>query len=368
MKLDGKMTVTVSPAPSRPVKLGVKPTVQVTFAWFAAEFAPASKVTLLGLFCGAITTLPPGLAAVVSLLVLTLKVVFANVCGEGFVIPAIVSAAAPLAASAQVPELSASVIVTVCPAVEPVAEQLAKLPASVIAGVGGTTKLDGKTAVIVSPVRSAPVVLFAPVADAVNPTVQFERALPVCDEPENDTAVGAVTGPTTTLEEAASAVVSTLVLTVNEALESVCALGLVIPATMTDVAVAAGSEHVPPLSASVIVTVVAAAVPVAEQLVKPAPSATAGVGGIVRLGAKTAVIVSPARSAPDVLPVTALELKLAVQVPRAAACWGDALNETAVGAVAAAIVADGLTGVVSALVLTVTVDEPVVTVFVMPAT
>ena len=348
--------------------LGVKPTVQVTFAWFAAEFAPASNVTLVGLFGAAITTLPAGLAAVVSLLVLALNVVFANVCAEGFVIPAIVSVAAVLAASAQVPALSASVIVTVCPAVEPVAEQLLKPLASVIVGVGGMTKLDGKMAVIVSPVRSAPVVLFAPVAAEVNPTVQFERALPVCDEPEKETLVGAVTAPTITLEDATSAVVSTLVFTLNKAFERVCALGLVIPTTLTDVAVAAGSEQVPPLSASVIVTVVAAAEPVAEQLVKPAPRAIVGVEGIVRAEAKTAVIVSPARSAPVVLPATALEVKLAVQVERAPACPGDALNETAVGAVAVAIVAVGLTVVVSALVFTVTVDEPVVTVFVMPAT
>ena len=68
-------------------------------------------------------------------------------------------------------------------------------PPSVIVGVGGITKPAGKTAVIVSPLASAPVTLFAPATDDVKPTVQFERALPVCDEPVKLTADGADAKP-----------------------------------------------------------------------------------------------------------------------------------------------------------------------------
>jgi hypothetical protein len=103
VKLDGKRTVTVPPPRGPPLAPDVNPTVQVTFVWFAAEFAPALNVTLVGAPAAAITTLPAGFAAVVSELVLTLKVVLAKVWAAGSVKPAIARVAAVLAASAHVP-------------------------------------------------------------------------------------------------------------------------------------------------------------------------------------------------------------------------------------------------------------------------
>ena len=103
-------------------------------------------------------------------------------------------------------------------------------------------------------------------------------------------------------------------------------------------------------------TVCAAPVAVAEQLAKPLPSRIVGVAGTVKIDVafgKTAVIVSPAPSAP-----VALEVKPTVQVARAPALSVVDVNVAEVGAVAAAITtaAPGLTAdVLSADVFTLNV-------------
>ena len=122
-----------------------------------------------------------------------------------------------------------------------------------------------------------------------------------------------------------------------------------------------GSEQVPPESASVIVSVVVAPVPVAEQLLKPLPRMIVPGLGATKPAVKVTVIVSPVFRAP-----VALEVKFAVQVARALAARDVLLTVTLVGGVAAATVAAvSLTVVVSALVLTVSVVAPAVG-FVMP--
>lgn len=176
VKLAGNTTVTVLPFPI--VVTGVNPTVQVTLVWFAAAFAPAPNVTAVGVPAAAMVTDPLGCAAVVSALVCTLKVVFANACAEGFTTAAIVSVAAVFAASAQVPPLFASVIVTVCEAVDPVAEQSVNALPIVIVGAAGTKNTLGKPTVIVLPLTRLPLELPL-TAEEVKPTVQLERALPV---------------------------------------------------------------------------------------------------------------------------------------------------------------------------------------------
>jgi hypothetical protein len=72
------------------------------------------------------------------------------------VIPAIARVACALPVRAQVPLLSARVIVTVPDVFEPVAEQLENPPVNAIVGVGGMKNELGKTAVIVSPDLSNP--------------------------------------------------------------------------------------------------------------------------------------------------------------------------------------------------------------------
>src|SRR5579884_2520369 len=144
---------------------------------------------------------------------------------------------------------------------------------------------------------------------------------------------------------------SELVLTLNVLAASVPAeLGLVRPAIESEAAVLAGSEHVPPLEASVIVTVFELLDAVAEQDEKPLPRLTAGVAGIVRPGLRTAVIVLPAPR-PPVLDV----VKLAVQRERALCCWGAPANETPVTPPAAVIVTEPSFTVVAESVLVFTV-------------
>ena len=68
---------------------------------------------------------------------------------------------------------------------------------SVIVGLVGIEKPAAKPIVIVSPTLRAPVAL------EVKPTVQVERALPVCGEPVKVTAVGAVAAAIVTLRRGA---------------------------------------------------------------------------------------------------------------------------------------------------------------------
>ena len=172
---------------------------------------------------------------------------------------------------------------------------------SVIAGVAGSEKPAGRLTAIVSALSSALV--------AVKPTVQVERALPVCGEPVNDTAVGAAAARIVT-GVALAALESLLVLTV-----SVDEPGdvFVIPAIVSVAGVVPVSEQVPPLLARVIVaTAPAPPVAVAEQFEKPATSVITGVAGIEKPVVKVVVIWSPARSPP-----VAVGVKFTVQVARA---------------------------------------------------
>src|SRR6185503_16697530 len=85
--------------------------------------------------------------------------------------PAIASVAACFFGNAQVPPLSARVIVTVVPTVVALPEQVVKPLDRVTAGVAGTVKAALKPTVIVSPAASAPVGLLV-----VNPIVHDQRA------------------------------------------------------------------------------------------------------------------------------------------------------------------------------------------------
>src|SRR5690348_9031837 len=88
------------------------------------------------------------------------------------------------------------------------------------------------------------------------------------------------------------------------------AAGFVRPLIVKVALVDAVTVH--PAPASVTVTVVPDVDPVAVQLVKPAPSVTVGIAGIVKPPLKTTVIVPPAASAP-----AALVLNVSVQSERA---------------------------------------------------
>jgi hypothetical protein len=153
----------------------------------------------------------------------------------------------------------------------------------------------------------------------VKPTVQVERAPPVCGEPLNVTFVGAVA--VAIVAVAFTCVVSLDVLTFS-VVEPVVE-GFVTPAIVSETAVLFPAAHVPPLDASVTVTVWDEVEPVAEQLLNPLVRVIAGVAGIVKPEAKTTVIVLPAASAPD-----ELVLKFTVQFESAPAVCGEPLTET----------------------------------------
>jgi hypothetical protein len=123
----------------------------------------------------------------------------------------------------------------------------------------------------------------------------------------------------------------------------------VIPAIATLAVVLFPSEHVPPLFASVIVTVEPEVLPVAEQFVNPLGSVTVGEAGTVKLALKTTVIVWPAETAP-----VELVVKPTVQVVVAPKTCEAPLNVTLLTLVAAEIVTaePGFVAVVSTLVAT----------------
>jgi hypothetical protein len=122
--------------------------------------------------------------------------------------PAMVKVAAVLLL--RLHEAPTRVIVAVVPDPAPVAVQLVKPPVRTIVGVDGMVKPDGKTTVIVR------VPLRAPVELAVNPTVHVVGVLPATSElPANVTLVGAVAAAIVTPEPGLTALVSTLVLTLN---------------------------------------------------------------------------------------------------------------------------------------------------------
>ncbi len=194
-----------------------------------------------------------------------------------------------------------SVTVRVVPVTALAAEQLEyPPPVKVTVGVGGSENPVGRTAVIVSPLRSALV--------AVKPTDQVERALPVWGEPANETALGADAARIVT-EAALPAVVSAVVLTVSTDAPGEV---FVMPAIVSEAGVLGGRAHEPPLSTRVMVATAPAPVAVAEQFTKPAPSTIVGVAGTEKPGVNVTVIWSPAFSAP-----LAVGVKFTVQVARA---------------------------------------------------
>ena len=115
------VAVIVSPVVSAPVALVVKPTVHVECA--PPVCGDPAKLTAAGEVAAAITTGAAGLAALVSVPVLTLQFAAAIEPAAGFVGNASFNAPDEEFASAHVPPLFARVIVTVVPEPEPVAEQ-----------------------------------------------------------------------------------------------------------------------------------------------------------------------------------------------------------------------------------------------------
>jgi hypothetical protein len=230
-----------------------------------------------------------------------------------------VSEAAVLAGTEQ--DAPERVTVAVVPEPVAVAVQLEKPLPSVTVGAPGTVKPAGNTIVIVSPAASAPVEL------VVKPSVQFALVDGACVEPLKLTDVTAVAAAITTLDAGLAATGSPLVETLNVFAGSVPAAGSVSPLIVSDAADEAGSEHEAP--ASVIVTVCAAAVAVAVQLVKPELRTIVGAAGTVKPELKTALIVLPAESGPELLLV-----KPTVQSERAAPVCGEPEKETFVGGVA----------------------------------
>ncbi|HEY8407899.1 MAG TPA: hypothetical protein VIK66_07975 [Gaiellaceae bacterium] len=154
------------------------------------------------------------------------------------------------------------------------------------------------------------------------------------------------------LEPRVAVAVSRLVFTVNPLPAYVPAAGFVMPAIVSVPAVLDDSEQVPPLSASVIVTVWPLVDAAAEHVANPVGSVTVGVAGIVKPAGKTTVIVSPALSAP-----VELVVKPTVQVAVAPAERVEPEKLMLDGVVAAAIVtADpGFAAEVSVAVLTLNV-------------
>jgi len=323
----------VSPALSAPVELDVKSTVHVAVA--PAERVEPEKLTLDGAVAAAIVTADPGLAADVSVAVLTLKVFAASEPAAGFVNAASVSVAVVFSARAH--EAPASVIVTVCALAVADAVQLLNPPVSATVGVAGTVKPELKTTVIVSPPRSAPVAL------DLKLTVHVERATPVCGEPLNEIALTDVAAAIVTLDAGFAPTVSPLVATLNVFAASAPAAGLVRPCTVSVAPVLFASAHEAPTS--VTVTVVPDPAPVAVQLEKPLPSTIAGVAGTVKPALKPIVIVPPAASAP-----LELVVKPTVQSERAPPVCGAPENETPETGLAITMADPGLTAAVSRLV------------------
>lgn len=261
----------------------------------------------------------------------------------GFVTPATVSVAGVLAARAHVPPESASVTVTMPPAWVAVAEHAANAALRVMAGA--PPMVNAALKVIVT----APAAPRAPSALVVMPTVQLVDAPGAVVTPENVTPVTLVAAIVTAapVPVGTAAVVSRVVATLNEAAGYVPAGGLVTPAIVTVDGVFAPSAHVPPEFASVIVTTLAAAAPVAEHDENAALRVIVGTPGTVNDGCSVTVIVLPAANAP-----AALEVKPAVHAVTAPGDLDTAVNEMLVGVVAAMTALPGATSVVSVLVCT----------------
>jgi len=160
----------------------------------------------------------------------------------------------------------------------------------------------------------------------------------------------------TTAAAGLAAIRSLLVAMLNVLAARLPAAGFVRPLMVKVALVDAVTAH--PAPASVTVTVDPEVDPVAVQLVKPVPSVTVGVAGIVNPPLKTTVIVPPAASAP-----AELVLKVSVQSERALSVWGEPVKLTFVGAFEMRIADGGFVATVSRLVLRLKPDaayEPLV--------
>jgi hypothetical protein len=300
VKPELKATVIVSPPRSAPVALDLKLTVHVERA--APVCGEPLKVTALTDVAAAIVTLDAGFAVTVSPLVDTLNVFAASVPAAGFVTPCTVRVAAALFARAH--DAPTRVTVTVVPEPEPVAVQLVKPLPSTIVGVAGTVNPALNPIVIVLPPASAPLEL------VVKPTVQSERAPPVCGEPANETAV---TGLAITIAAAGfAAAVSRLVAMLNVLAAYEPFPGFVIPSTVRLTAAELATAHDAP--ASVTVTTLLDVVPVAVHDVKPELSTIVGVAGTMKLELNFNEIVSPAAIAPLALVVN-VSVQFVVEPP-----------------------------------------------------
>src|SRR5438105_3439741 len=190
----------------------------------------------------------------------------------------------------------------------------------ILTPVGGRKPVATKFSVIVSPYWNGPV------AVVVKFAVQVARALIESVVELTVTAVGVVAATRVT-PVALAAVVSALVLRVGVVRAAV--LPLVTPRIWRLAAVEIGSEQTPPLSARVIVSVVVAPLPVAEQFLKPLPRMIVPpVGARKPAPTKFSVIESPFCSEP-----VAVVVKFAVQVARALIERVVELTVTAVGVV-----------------------------------
>ena len=221
------VAVMVLPAASLPLAEVVKPTLQVEEAWAAVD--PGEKETALGAVGAAITTFEPGLTALVSSAVATLKVVLVRVCAPGLVIPAMVREAAVLLFTAQ--DAPAKVMVTTPPVALAVAVQPVNPVPKVTVGVAGTVTFELNVAVMVLPAASLPL------GEVVKPMLQVEEALAVWGEPEKETALGAVAAAITTFEPGLTVVTSCEVAALKVVFVRVPAPGLVIPAMVREAAV-----------------------------------------------------------------------------------------------------------------------------------
>ena len=278
-----------------------------------------------------ITTSAAGCATPTSLLVTTEKLASTYVFAAGLTMPPIDSDLAVPVAAAQVPPLSASVISTAEPVVDPVAEQFTKPAPSVIVGVatmlaGAVENAEGKVAVIVSPAASAPTLV------GVNPTAHDAAEPAVCGVPAKVTACTALLPMTTAGGDAG--VASKSVSTVNVPGPYDPELGLVIPAMVTVLLETFACVQVPPLLARVIVTSPLFAVAVAEQLVNPAGRVIVGPAGTVNAGSNCTKMRCPAPSAAVALLGRTVTDHVEVTPP----VCGLPLNATLVGAVAGAMV------------------------------
>jgi hypothetical protein len=293
-------TVMVLPATRAPPALDVKPMVQVVFV-APATIEDPEKVTAETLKA-VMTTGDAGDPAVVSLVVETANVEAAYEPAAGLVIPAIVSVAAVLLASAHpLP----SVMATVEPVVVAVAFGVEVQPVnptpSVITGCKGIPNAELNTTVMRSPASRAPLAL------EVKPTVQVVFVAPATiDDPAKLTPAI----PAMTTGDAGDAAVSCVVETANVAAGYDPEAGLVIPAIVSVAVVLLASAHpVPRVMLTDEPVVVAVATGVAVQPVNATPSVITGCKGMMNAELNAAVMVLPAIRAP--LP---LDLKPTVQV------------------------------------------------------